>query len=159
MTVASLICQIGLCVVFATAGIGKLRRPDAISELSTAFPFLSPAQWRAIAWVELLVAVALPLPWTGRIAGVVAAGLLLAFCTGIALVLYRGDQVPCRCFGSTGTVLGRRHLVRNAVLLAAAVFAVAVPVVGGLEPAAIGFAMVAGGIGGTLVIASDTLVA
>jgi hypothetical protein len=47
--------------------------------------------------------------------------LLLGFAVSIGLVLRRGVQASCRCFGGTGAAPFRRHhIVRNLVLVAAA---------------------------------------
>jgi hypothetical protein len=46
--------------------------------------------------------------------------LLAAFTTGIAIVLRRGTRAGCRCFGATERPYGPHHLVRNGLLIAAA---------------------------------------
>lgn len=47
--------------------------------------------------------------------------LLLGFAVSIGLVLRRGVQASCRCFGGSGAAPFRRHhIVRNLVLVAAA---------------------------------------
>jgi hypothetical protein len=69
---------------------------------------------------ELLLAALLALPST------VTAGFFAAvlFCCGLTavpvLVLARGKQVSCACFGASDVPLGGWHVVRNSALLAAA---------------------------------------
>jgi len=50
-----------------------------------------------------------------------ACALLCAFTLAIASALAADRRVACRCFGASTTHLGRAHLVRNLVLVGAAV--------------------------------------
>ncbi|MDO3703163.1 hypothetical protein Q3W71_15940 [Micromonospora sp. C28SCA-DRY-2] len=51
----------------------------------------------------------------------VATALSAAFTVVVAVVLHRGGQVSCRCFGEAAAApFGRRHLARNLVLTVAA---------------------------------------
>jgi hypothetical protein len=77
-------------------------RPVALLVLIGEF-----AVWISLAtpfWITVLVGFA------------VAAGLLVSFAFGIGAAVRRGSTVPCRCFGSSNSPLGRRHLIRNIVL-------------------------------------------
>lgn len=47
-----------------------------------------------------------------------AIGVLVAFSLVLGAALARGRQVRCRCFGADGSMIGARHLVRNALLVA-----------------------------------------
>ncbi len=55
----------------------------------------------------------------------VGAALLIVFTMAISSVLRRGTSASCRCFGASAQPLGRRHLVRNAILLSIAAAGVA----------------------------------
>jgi hypothetical protein len=57
---------------------------------------------------------------TATIGGALALGLLSAFTTAIVIVLRRGTQASCLCFGATERPYRPRHLVRNGLLAAAA---------------------------------------
>ncbi|MER5826555.1 MauE/DoxX family redox-associated membrane protein [Streptomyces mirabilis] len=46
--------------------------------------------------------------------------LLAAFTTGIVRALRSGTKASCACFGVSTAPIGRRHVVRNTVLLALA---------------------------------------
>jgi len=89
----------------------------------------------------------------------VAGVLLLVLTSGIALALRRGTGGRCACFGASERPLGRRHLVRNGLLLVAAVVGIAglgdgqpVRVVGAL------IAVCAGAIAAVVLIHLDELV-
>ncbi|MEV0386486.1 MauE/DoxX family redox-associated membrane protein [Nonomuraea sp. NPDC050643] len=133
-------CRCLIAVVFGVSLIGKLRGRAAFAEFGRATRRMLSAvpPWRAVshataarvayvvAGAEAFVAVSLVVPSTvvPEAAGaglVVAAGLLIAFSAGIAMVLRAGVRTPCRCFGSSSAPVGRPHLVRNAVLLGAAI--------------------------------------
>jgi hypothetical protein len=79
-----------------------------------------------IPWIELavgsLTAFQVAAPWPA----VAAAALLLIFTGLIARLLAQGKHPPCACFGAwSAKPLGIGHLVRNALLLAAAAIAIA----------------------------------
>lgn len=95
------------------------------------------------------------------VAGFAAAGLLLlVFSSAIAVLLRRGGDRPCRCFGSSSAVLAPRHLLRNVLLVAAAatgVFASSAPHGPLVWSGAVG-AVCAGAVLGGLVTVLDDIV-
>ncbi|GAA2317062.1 MauE/DoxX family redox-associated membrane protein [Streptomyces violaceusniger] len=87
-----------------------------------------------------------------------AAGLLAAFTTGIALALRRGVRTSCRCFGASDTLLGGLHIGRNAALIAcSALGAVTVRTDGTTQAAGSVLAVCTGLLLGGLVIKLDDL--
>jgi uncharacterized membrane protein YphA (DoxX/SURF4 family) len=76
----------------------------------------------AIPWTEVIVGVLMVLGLWTRAAALVATGLLASFTVGLALVMARGVEMSCSCFGSAkflcGETVGACHIVRNAVLMA-----------------------------------------
>ena len=116
-----------LVVVFAGAVAGKVRSAQAFAEFRDSVAALAP-RWlpaRPVAFAvvagEAGSVVLLVVPAT-RFAGYALSVLLLAaFAAGIARVVHSRQQVRCRCFGGGGGVLGPGHLVRNVLLIAAAV--------------------------------------
>jgi hypothetical protein len=52
---------------------------------------------------------------------VLAACMLVGFSAAIGVALKRGEQVACRCFGSSGPGVGPEHIVRNGILVGVAV--------------------------------------
>jgi hypothetical protein len=125
-------CLVGL--VFAVSAASKLRGRTAFDEFVGTTRVLAVAivpgyevsrdQARMIGVAvisgEIAVPVFLVVPGKAGIGLGVAMILLTAFGMGIAAAMRRGLRTTCRCFGSSSTPLGRRHLVRNALLVAVA---------------------------------------
>ncbi|MET7724682.1 MauE/DoxX family redox-associated membrane protein [Streptomyces mirabilis] len=86
--------------------------------------------------------------------------LLAAFTTGIVRALRSGTKASCACFGVSTAPIGRRHVVRNTVLLALAAFGLAAALAGTPAPTqAAGVLIAAFGalVGALLVIFTDEL--
>jgi hypothetical protein len=168
-----------VAVVFAVSALSKLRSRQAFEELVGSLrQFGVPVAWRrpvggAVAILESAVVVLL----CGAVVfgsdsgtaarSVVGMGfalatvLLIAFTAGIARALRRGAEAPCRCFGASSTPLGRRHLVRNGLLLVSTVTGLLGALVGPVDPPDLGgaaVALLAGLVCGALVTAFDDLV-
>ena len=117
-----------LALVFLVAVVGKLRGRAAFAEFagSVAQFGLLPTGWvgpaaRAAVAVEALVVVLLPLPVTALAGYLLATGLLGVLTGAMLAAVRRGRRPVCRCFGTGGTAIGARHVVRNALLAAVAV--------------------------------------
>jgi len=139
-----------LALTFAWAGAAKLGRPEATAGGFADLGLVRPTTLaRVVPIVELLLAVAL---LAAPAAGAAAALVLLAgFTAVLARALGRGIEVRCACFGQAGgPALSWVELVRNAVLAALAVLAIAAglePRVPRLVPVFALSVMVAGGFG------------
>ncbi|TDD84925.1 MauE/DoxX family redox-associated membrane protein [Actinomadura rubrisoli] len=154
-------CLVGL--VFAVSAAAKARDLDgfavSLPGLLPSRPGTVPARPLAVLVIvlEALVPAAVAAPWT-RMAGLVlACALLAAFTLAIGRGLAAGrPRVSCRCFGSGGAPLGRRHLVRNGLLLAAAASGLALP---GTPPTAAGavIAAAAGAVAAILIVSFDDI--
>jgi hypothetical protein len=78
-----------------------------------------------------------------------AVVLLLAFAVSIGMVLRRGVQASCRCFGGSGSAPFRRHhIARNLVLVAVAVAGLVAVLA---EPALTWEAVILGAVPGAVV--------
>ncbi len=86
----------------------------------------------AVLGAEAAVVLLLLVRATAVLGLALAAVLLVAFATGMARVVARGDRVPCGCFGRSAAPIGRAHVVRNALLATAS----AAGLVAGLAPGA-----------------------
>jgi hypothetical protein len=184
---AALFCRCFLAGVFVTAAVAKTAGFGAfagsIRELRIERLLLS---WFAPSWLvprrlvpgeataarvigvltigtELDCAVELLWPRTVRPGAVVALALLTAFVLVIVRSMRRRSVTACACFGSGGAPLGPVHLVRNAVLGAAAVLVLAHGSgegFGGGVPAAGAVCAVGGALIATVLVARlDDLVA
>ncbi|MFD3513131.1 MauE/DoxX family redox-associated membrane protein [Streptomyces sp. NPDC058657] len=120
------VCRIFLGLVFLCSVVGKLRSAAAFGAFRATVVRLAPALrgWsRAVAVLvvgaEAAVVGALAVPTT-TVAGFALAAVLLAVFTGALTGALRGSApVECHCFGG-GAPIARRHVVRNAGLLGAA---------------------------------------
>lgn len=129
MHTAFALLAIGLAVIFALSGVGKLRAPARSEATLTALRLPTRAARvtvRALAIFELIVAVALMLP---RPLSTLASGAAALLTAGFVIVVARafrlGSREDCGCFGDGGTPISVRLIIRNAVLLAAALVATA----------------------------------
>lgn len=173
MTYVLVACGVLLTGVFATSAASKLRGRTAFAEFVTATARIGgfrPDRARPVAMVVAGAEVAIVLGFvtaalaaSRTLAGLAAAGaalLLAAFTGAVARAVRRGAAVPCRCFGASKTPLGRRHLVRNAVLLVAAGLGLAGALAAGGAPVHPGGLAVAAGAGvlvAILAVATDEI--
>ncbi|MFD7325750.1 MauE/DoxX family redox-associated membrane protein [Streptomyces sp. NPDC059875] len=109
---------------------------------------------------EAAIVVALAVPATVRAGFVLAAVLLTAFTAGLVGVLRRGTGASCHCFGATAGAIAPRHVVRNALLIAAALAGATASHGGAAEPTP-GLLLTAGGavVLAVVTVALDDLVA
>ncbi|MBI4885303.1 MAG: hypothetical protein HY826_14745 [Actinobacteria bacterium] len=74
--------------------------------------------------IEIAVGAVLLVQWQRHLLAWVAVALFATFSALLALRLAHGQRPPCACFGSFSTrPIGVGHIVRNVVLIAAAVLA------------------------------------
>ncbi|WP_157429750.1 MauE/DoxX family redox-associated membrane protein [Actinomadura oligospora] len=167
MLYVSLACRITLAMVMTLAAVAKLRSPGDFADSLKNFDFIPVWSRRPLTWLvpaaELLITLLLAVPATVTV-GFVAAAL---FCVGLTaiptVVVLRGTQVKCACFGASEVPMSGWHIARNAVLLAAAVLGsiVTFSVGGGVpgEVAGIVLAVVAAGLLTALTVFVDDIAA
>ena len=129
MTVVLVACRVGLAVVFAIAGISKLRDLSGTRRAVAGFGVpesAAPTAAVLLPLAELAVAIALVVPVTAVAAATAAVALLAFFSAGIAANLARGRRPDCHCFGQVQPgPIGARTLARNGILAALALVIVA----------------------------------
>jgi hypothetical protein len=158
-------CQGLLTAVLLVATAGKIRGARALRAFAGSLTTMGLVRPRAAVPLAVMIVVAevatlalMTVPPTRRL-GLAAAVLLFALLTaGVAVVLARGRATACRCFGASAEPLGRRHLVRNAVLTGLAVVGFAAPRSGVTAAGAL-VALAAGVLAGLLVTVLDDVVA
>ncbi len=115
-----------LAGIFASAGLTKLRAPEAFAAVVANYRVLPdalvPAAARLLPVVELAGAIGLLFPTTRPLAAAVIAVLLMAFAGAMALNLRRGrHDIDCGCFiGLLRQRLSWPLVARNLVLALAA---------------------------------------
>lgn len=173
MSYVVLSARILLAAVFAVSALTKLRSADAFADFTTSVRRLGrlpagrarPAAI-AVAAGEVAVPVLLAVPAAGATGAgfALAAGLLAVFAVAIAGSLRRGPAPPCRCFGSSSAPLGRHHVARNLVLIAAAtagllgVIGIAGAGEAGTTPAGAAVAVTSGLVAALFTVTLDDLV-
>ena len=135
MDTVVLVIRMVLAVVFATAGVAKLRdlqgTRQSLREFGVSEALARPSAI-LLPLAELAVAVGLVFPPTARWAALGALLLLLIFMAGIANAMRQGLAPDCNCFGQLHSApAGRDTLIRNGILSALALVAL----VGGPGPA------------------------
>ncbi|MFI9152413.1 MauE/DoxX family redox-associated membrane protein [Streptomyces sp. NPDC053367] len=163
MVYAVLACRALVALVFLASAVGKLRGRAAFAAFVA-----ETRQWRlvpkralvpaagTVVVAEAAVPVLVAVPSATR-AGVLLAGALLAlFTAAIVVTRARGTAARCACFGRIATPLGRRHVLRNALLLAAVAVAMTpLPEAAGAPTALV--AVGAGALGALLITTLDEI--
>ena len=126
----ALICRGLIGLVFVVAVAGKVRGPGAYREFASWLAALPVplARNRALpvvlvaAEAAIVVLVTIPADPAAAAAGLgLAAGCLAVMTAGTVAIVRQGARVSCRCFGTSQSPLGARHLIRDAILLVSAV--------------------------------------
>jgi hypothetical protein len=157
-----------LCLVLAVAAGSKLGSRRAGREFAESLRPLAAAGLRLPAGpvaalavgTEAVAAVLLVPPATAPAGLALAAVLLAAYGAGILVAARRGVGLTCRCFGAGTSRLGRPEAVRNLVLAAVAVTALAAGAAGVLpaaSPQALTVAATAGAVLALAVVRWDDL--
>ena len=163
--VLSLLALAALGLLFASAALAKLRDRERFAAIVEAYQVLPSGLVRPAAavlpFIELAAALGLFVTQVRPLAIATSAGLLFIYASAIALNLARGRRdIDCGCEG-----FGRRRpiagwmLVRNVLLMAIAVVAVAPPAPRALQ--LIDVLTIAGGLAAFVLIyfAADELFA
>jgi thiol-disulfide isomerase/thioredoxin len=127
MTAIAIVSRAVLACVFAVAAAGKLLDipgSQAAMEQFGLRGWVARLAGRGLPLLEGAVAVALLVDTSARAAAIAALALLAAFVVGIALMLARGKQAECHCFGAIHSAeIGPATLARNIALAALALLA------------------------------------
>jgi methylamine dehydrogenase accessory protein MauD len=127
MDTVVLVIRVVLALVFATAGVAKLRdlqgTRQSLQEFGVGERLARPSAV-LLPLAEVAVAVGLIFRPTAQWAALAALLLLLLFIAGIANAMRQGLAPDCNCFGQLHSApAGRDTLVRNAILSALALVA------------------------------------
>jgi uncharacterized membrane protein len=118
------IACLSLAGVLIAAAIPKISNPDQFALAVYQYHLMPVLLVNLVAiylpWLEISCAAALvALPAARRGALLMVAGMLVVFTLAIALVVVRGQAIPCGCFGGDdSTAAGWWSLARNCGLLA-----------------------------------------
>jgi len=127
--VVSWALRLGLGGLFVVAGVLKLRDPGAFAtdianyQLLPQYAALLAAMLPAVEILAGLVLIAGPAPWRRSAAAAIAL-MMVVFTVAAASALARGIDISCGCFGGESGRVDGLTIVRDVVLLAAAIAAV-----------------------------------
>jgi hypothetical protein len=129
-----------VALVLIAAAAGKLfAGPAARTELAEVARRLGVPAWLAgpaavaLAVVEAAIAVLIAVPTTAVVGGGAAVALFAGFAAGVHRLVGLASGLSCRCFGAA-SALGRRHVVRNLVLVVLSFAATALTLAGTTGP-------------------------
>jgi hypothetical protein len=108
---------------------------------------------------EGLIVVLVAVPWTVGSGLALAAAVLAILTAGTGLAVARGADAPCQCFGVSASPLGRRHVVRDALLCAVAAVGSAAAGSGGAHPAGAALSLGTGLVVSLFIVFLDDLAA
>jgi hypothetical protein len=169
MTYAALTCRGLVGLVFAVAAFAKIRSPRAYREFASWLAALPLPLAGTSALPAVLLAAEAAIVVLAAVPALAPAGLALAaaclavMIAGTIVIINRGVPVACRCFGSSRSPMGARHLARDGILLVIAVTGTATGVLGAgrdpARPAGTVLSLTAALVGATLLVFLDDLVA
>ncbi|GAA2216076.1 methylamine utilization protein MauE [Nonomuraea monospora] len=168
MEYVALAARCALGIVFLAAVAGKVRGREAFEAFRRSVPALVPlprgrvpaALPATVVAVETATVLLLTMEFTAPAGLGLAGAVLLAFSLGIRYALRSGSRAPCNCFSTSSAPLSRRHLVRNAVLIAVAVTGLAASSTQAgtqAHPAGAVLALAAGGLIALFAVFTDDL--
>ncbi len=118
------VVQVALGLVFAWSAWSKLRAPRRFAAVVRGYAILPGSAAGAFAWLamaaEAVLAVALLVGVATGAAAAASALLLASFLVAVGIVLRRGADVSCGCFGADDERVSRATAARLVVLAAAA---------------------------------------
>lgn len=158
--------RFGIVVIFAVSVAGKVRGSEAFAGFRQSLAklgYIPSGLLNAVAiGIVLAEAIAIPLvvvPAASPVGLAWAGTLMVTFAVGISIAKYRGQLVPCHCFGVRTRPLGRPDVVRNLVVGGLCGWAAVLALGADIPPVtteAVGVAII-GGIAGILITAADDL--
>lgn len=100
------------------------------------------------------------LPWTALAGLALAVVTMTVLATGALLVARADVRVPCECFGTSTTPIGKRHVARNVTLCLAAAAGTGAQASGAgmVQPAGLGLSLGAATVAALCVVFMDDLV-
>jgi Methylamine utilisation protein MauE len=164
LTYIALACRFLIAFVFAVSAFTKLRsgrdfRAFASWLTDLHLPLAGRPAATVLAGTEAAVVLLVALPWSAVAGLSLAAATMAVFAAGTFVVVRRGSNVPCRCFGSATAPLSSRHVIRNLALCATAVIGAVGAGGTGARPPGIALSLAVALVAATFVVFLDDLTA
>lgn len=117
----SFVFRLAFGILFLISGAGKLPEGAAFVNQVEEFDLLPHALARfygtALPWMEIVIGVLLLLGLLSRFASAIGGLVSLSFIVANSVVLYRGLNLECGCFGDLAVLQTRDALIVDVVLL------------------------------------------
>lgn len=121
---SSFVFRLAVGIVFLISGAGKLPERAVFIEKVEEFDLLPQTlanfYGNVLPWVEIVIGALLIIGLLSRFAAVVAMLSSLSFIVANSVVLYRGLNLECGCFGETAVLQTRDALIIDCFMLIAA---------------------------------------
>ena len=121
----SVVFRLTVGIVFIVSAAGKLSTESAFVDEVAKYDLLpnslAEAYGAALPWVEITIGVLLIIGFSSKFYAGIAVLTSLSFIIANSIIIYRGLNLACGCFGNAATLQTREAIIIDCVLLIMAI--------------------------------------